>query len=166
MGTQWKGALDNIAYGSNLYRRADVPRTNHFWHCLLPDKTKENYCLEDNYPTKTQAYRVILEWQSKWEWQREQLSKVRETITLEFLQRHNFRSRPKTSQYSRATPQEPLIVNQNRSNNRKPPKKYNQPATIRGFGRDDQARNSAKWHTPRRNEMKKPSYDPYGAIDV
>ena len=77
-----------------------------------------------------------------------------------------FRSRSKTSQYSRATTQEPLIVNQNRSNNRKPPKKYEQPATIRGFGRNEQARNSAKWHTPRRNEMKKPSYDPYGAIDV
>lgn len=60
-------------------------------------------------------------------------------------------------------------MNQNRSNNRKPAKKSETPSTIRGFGRNEQARNSAKWHTPRRNEMqkmKKPSYDPYGAIDV
>ena len=68
---------------------------------------------------------------------------------------------PKPSSRSKARPNprsEPLIVAKK--------KQYDRPNTIRGFDRQEQQRNSAKWHTPRRQDMKRPNYDPYGAIDV
>lgn len=64
------------------------------------------------------------------------------------------RSKPKPNPHS-----EPLIVSSKK-------KQYDRPNTIRGFDRHQQQRNSAKWHTPRRQDMQRPNYDPYGAIDV
>ena len=72
--------------------------------------------------------------------------------------------------YRQPPPTEPLIVGKKVVSQKEPkstkttkPKKVN---TIRGFTRAEQHRNSAKWHTPRRQDMNKPNFDPYGAIDV
>jgi len=79
----------------------------------------------------------------------------------------NQRQPPK---YRQPPSTEPLIVGKKVNSQKEPkmtkttkPKKVN---TIRGFTRAEQHRNSAKWHTPRRQDMNKPNFDPYGAIDV